>query len=238
MKSHRVTVDTRSRNFGITFICLGIVLFAVTAPLAQQLRKGVSVQMAQTSHAKPMPAADEQDAWVVSVTADGKLFFGAEPVPDQGLADVMIRTPHRRDQGIYIKADARATYENVEKALKAAHTMQFDQPVLLTAQPEPTRPGTIVAPKGLAVSLQAGVVDEPLVEIEIEAGQGAPALRVNSQQTAWENLPQVLTQSFQGRSENVVRLEADGAVPFAYLVRVIDASSVQAKVILVASASL
>jgi len=44
------------------------------------LRRGVSVQEAVTQHATTMPEADEDDAWVVAVTADGKLYFGADPV--------------------------------------------------------------------------------------------------------------------------------------------------------------
>jgi biopolymer transport protein ExbD len=239
MKSHMTTADKTSRTFGITFICMGIVLFAAIAPFAQQLRQGVSVQMARTTNAKPMPEADDQDAWVVAVTADGKLFFGTEALSDQGLVDLMTRTPRRRDQNIYIKADGRTAYANVEMALQAAHVVKFDQPILLTSQPESNPPGKVAPPRGLAVSLESNVPTErPAVSVEIRATQGTPTLSVNAQEIPWEDLSRVLTQLFQGQSRNVVQLEADGSVPFAYLARATDACSAQARVILVGTTTI
>ena len=41
------------------------------------LRKGVSVQMPVADHAVEMRAADEQDATVVAITADGKVFVAS-----------------------------------------------------------------------------------------------------------------------------------------------------------------
>ncbi len=57
------------------------------------LQQGVSVQMAMTNHAQPVPAADDQDAWVIAVTADGKLYFGAHPETSEGLLEKMKSTP-------------------------------------------------------------------------------------------------------------------------------------------------
>ena len=212
-----------------------LVLFAVLGLSSQQLQKGVSVQLASTNNAKPMPAADDQNAWVVSVSSDGHLWFGPDPVTRDGLVNKMISTPRNRNQNLYIKADARAPYSDVEYVLKAAHTVDFDAPVLLTTQKESAQPGSIVSPKGLDVSLESGAtVGAKPAEIDVVAVQNSAIVKVNNQQVSWENLQPTLEQLFGNRTENVVRLKADDGLPFSQVVRAIDAChSRSSKVILV-----
>jgi biopolymer transport protein ExbD len=214
---------------------ISLVLVAVLGLSSQQLQKGVSVQLAPTNNAKPMPAADDQNAWVVSISSDGRLWFGADLVTRDGLVNKMISTPRNRNQNLYIKADARAAYSDVEFVLKASHTAEFDAPVLLTAQKESPQPGSVVSPKGLDVSLESGATLGPKpAEIDVVATQDATIVKVNSQQVSWENLQPTLEQLFGNRTENVVRLKADDGLPFAQIVRAIDACrSRSSKVILV-----
>jgi len=47
-------------------------------PTKPVLRRGISVQMPAASEAVAMPAADEEDAIVVTVTAEGELFVGMD----------------------------------------------------------------------------------------------------------------------------------------------------------------
>ncbi len=222
----------------LLLVCLvAITLGGVNQSAAAQtppMRKGVSVQMVTTNNAQPMPGADEENARIVSVSNDGRLWFGINPVTRGGLVDEMIRTPRHRDQNLYIKADARVPYADVAYVLKAAHTAEFDAPVLLTAQQESPQPGTIVLPKGLEVLLQSAALGglSP-VELEVVSAQSSPFPRVNGQQTSWANLQNKLRQLFQSRTENVVRLKADGALPFAQVVHAIDVCrSAGAKVVL------
>jgi biopolymer transport protein ExbD len=123
----------------------------------------------------------------------------------------------------------------VEFVLKASHTAEFDAPVLLTAQKESPQPGSVVSPKGLDVSLESGATLGPKpAEIDVVATQDATIVKVNSQQVSWENLQPTLEQLFGNRTENVVRLKADDGLPFAQIVRAIDACrSRSSKVILV-----
>src|SRR5215469_3505233 len=114
-------------------VCL--IAFALTnAALAQAPvnTEGVGVQMAASNNAVPFPAADQQDAWVITITADGRLFFGVKPVSEASLAEEMKSTPRNRAARIYIKADARAPFRAVGQALHAAHEVFFESAVLLT----------------------------------------------------------------------------------------------------------
>jgi len=66
------------RSTKLCFVTLTSIASAVAQPPA--LRAGVSVEMAATSHASPMPEADREDAVVVAVTAKGTVYYGITPV--------------------------------------------------------------------------------------------------------------------------------------------------------------
>jgi biopolymer transport protein ExbD len=211
-----------------------MLLFAIEMN-SQQLQKGISVEMAPTTNASPMPAADKLNAWIVTVTADGQLWFGTNPVSRDDLVAEMIRTPRNRDQDLYIKADARTPYADVASALKAAHTARFETPILLTAQRVSTQPGTMVAPRGLEVWIGSEAAsDRNPVLVEIASAKpDSPTLRINGQAIFWNNVQTAMEQLFHGRTEKIVLLRTDGTVPFSQAAHVIDAChSAGAKVVL------
>ena len=214
---------------------LASVFLAPVVLNSQQLQKGISVEMAPSHNAQPVPAADNLNAWIVTVTADGQLWFGTNPVTRDDLVAEMIRTPRNRDQNLYIKADARAPYAGVASVVKAAHTVEFNSPVLLTAQPESHEPGTMVPPQGLEVWIGSGAASgrKPVLVEVLSAKSDSPTLRVNGQAISSDNLQTTMEQLFQGRDEKTILLRADGAVSFAQVAHVIDACrSAGAKVVL------
>src|SRR5947209_4309903 len=104
-------------------VCLSVLLTTVLHYAGAQspaLRKGVNVQMAVTRNASPMPEADNQDAWIVTVTADSALYFAADPMTLDQLAEWMKSHPRNRDARLYIKADARAPFATIKKVLELA----------------------------------------------------------------------------------------------------------------------
>jgi biopolymer transport protein ExbD len=225
-----------STQFTLSFAFLLIVLLAVSTITAQQLQQGVSVQMASTMNAQPQPAADDQNGWVIAVTQNGHLFFGAKPVTRDGLMNEMISTPRHREQKLYIKADARVPYSNVESVLKAAYTVEFEAPVLLTAQKESAQPGTIVPPKGLEVWMPTGAPTGPEpAHLEISgAGNAESALTLNNHKVGWIALKSNLNQFFLGKSEKVVQLRGSSEVPFAQIAHAVDeCRAIGAKVVLI-----
>lgn len=196
------------------------------------MRQGVSVQMARTNNAVAFPAADEEDAWIITVAADGKLFFGTTPVTSGSLLDEMKSTPRHRDAKLYIKADARAPFADVKKVLNAARTDMFESAVLLTSGNETSSLGKLVAPKGLEVKIGGEPGGAVVVQLHISA-QPRPAIKVNDQEIALSDLQTKLNEALQNRSDRVVEVRAEGQLPFAQVASVIDAcSSVKAKVAL------
>lgn len=133
---------------------MGLCLLAVTmawAVGAQQdptkpvLRPGISVKMPISNQAIEMRDADEEDATVVSITADGNLFLGTRPEQLSSLGKLTVET-------VYVKADARVPYQRVLAVLDVlrGHTV-----VLLTAAPSNGEAKTIMWPYGVRVKLGA-----------------------------------------------------------------------------------
>jgi biopolymer transport protein ExbD len=116
----------------------------------QHLRKGITVEMPVTSNAVPVPKADNEDSLIVTVTHDGKVYFGIDPIsPTELLKKVQDALSNRAEKTLYVKADARTAYANVIKVLDSMHAAGVEGLTLLTAQRDGVEPGTLVPPKGL-----------------------------------------------------------------------------------------
>jgi biopolymer transport protein ExbD len=114
-------------------------------PTKPMLRPGITVKMPFSSQAVEMPAADKEDVKVVSITAAGKLFLGLQPVELNALSSL-------NDKIVYVKADARATYQRVLAVLDALRGRQV---VLLTAPTSKIPKDTIMTPYGLKLKVGA-----------------------------------------------------------------------------------
>jgi len=90
------------------------------------LKQGISLEMPVAGHAVQMRAADEQNATVVAITANGRVFVGIEPTEPVALSKLSKRT-------VYVKADVRAPYQQVLAVLDA---LRGKSVVLLSAPPE------------------------------------------------------------------------------------------------------
>lgn len=188
------------------------------------MQRGVSVQLAVTNNATPMPEADNEDAWIVTVTADSAIYFGTDPVTPASLADEMKRRPRNRAQKLYVKADARAPFANVERVLEAGREVWFETAVLLTAQPGVSESGTVVAPNGLEVligSTPPAAAVATVVQLLNPAHQG-PLLKVNGGEIPWSALESTLRRHFQKGDAKLILLKADRQLPFGQVVQAID----------------
>ena len=231
---HSLATNTlgKSKHFVLSVaLVLATLLIAARAGNTQQLRQGVSVNMAVTSSAAPMPEADNLDAWIVAVTPDGSVYFGVDLVTPSRLAEKMKSIPRRRDQKLYIKADARAPFADVRGVFTAAHDVGFDAAVLLTFQTESPTPGTVVPPKGLEVQI-APHSNAATIVVQVNAGQ-PPTFLVNDQETPAAALQDTLRRLLQNRSDTPVLVKTHGPASFAAVVQVIDAChSIGGKVML------
>jgi biopolymer transport protein ExbD/biopolymer transport protein TolR len=113
-----------------------LIIFMVITPM---LQKGVSVDLAKVNSPSSMPDADKEDALIVAVMRDGKLFFGNDRIEaDQLTQKIKDRLANRVDKRVYVRADARAKYGSVVEVVDNVRAAGVDDLGLLTDQRKTT----------------------------------------------------------------------------------------------------
>ncbi len=111
-----------------------LIIFMVITPM---LQNKVQIDMAQVVNPQSMPDADKDDAIVVAVTRDGRVFLGQNLVdPSQLGSLVRDKLENKTDKTIYVRADARAQYKAVEDAIDDVRTAGVEEIGLLTQKKE------------------------------------------------------------------------------------------------------
>jgi biopolymer transport protein ExbD len=110
-----------------------LIIFMVVTPM---LQKGVSVDMAQVQNPREMQQADQDDAIIIAITRDARIYLGADLVPDleQLRGRVQDLVAARVDKTVYIRSDARARYGEVVKVVDEVRTAGVDNIGLLTEE--------------------------------------------------------------------------------------------------------
>ena len=124
-----------------------LIIFMVVTPMLQH---GVTVNMAQVNNPEQMPDADKEDALIVAVMRDGKIYFGNDQIaPDQLTEKVKDKLTNRADKRVYVRADARAKYGSVVEVVDNVRAAGVDQLGLLTDQ---RKQGATAAPPAPAAT--------------------------------------------------------------------------------------
>ena len=119
-----------------------LIIFMVITPM---LQKNISVDLARAANPRAMPDDDREDAIEVAVTRDGKVALKKDFMSvDDITAKVRDMISGRLDKTVYVRADARAKYGDVTKAVDAVRAAGVEQLGLITAQLD--RPGLPATP--------------------------------------------------------------------------------------------
>jgi len=138
MKADPVVADINVTPM-VDVMLVMLIIFMVITPM---LSKGVSVDMAKTKNPVSMQAADKEDAVLVAVTRDGKVFLGSTGVPIEQLpGKVKDMLSSRLDKTCYLKSDARARYEKVVEVIDNLRAAGVDQLGLITEEVKAKLPG-------------------------------------------------------------------------------------------------
>jgi biopolymer transport protein ExbD len=109
-----------------------LIIFMVITPM---LQRGVPVDLAKTVNPIQMPDADKEDALIVAVQRDGKVFFDTAQVSPEALTDkIKDRIANRVDKKVYVRADARARYKAVVEVVDDVRSAGVSELGLLTEQ--------------------------------------------------------------------------------------------------------
>lgn len=117
-----------------------LIIFMVITPM---LQKGMSVDLVPTHNPRMMADADKEDAVLLAVTRDGRIFLGTERIePDEITVKVLEMVDQKLDKTVYVKGDARAKYGDVVKVVNGVRGAGVDHIGLITEriQQSPTLP--------------------------------------------------------------------------------------------------
>lgn len=107
-----------------------LIIFMVVTPL---LTRDIPVDMASAANSRDMQDADKDDAIVVAVTRDGRIYLGSTNVTKEDLSgQVKDRVATRLDKTVYVRSDARAKYGDVVAVVDEIRSAGVDQLGLLT----------------------------------------------------------------------------------------------------------
>ncbi len=115
-----------------------LIIFMVVTPL---LTKDIPVDLTPAQNSRDMQDADKDDAIVVAVTRDGRIYLGSTKVEKQDLTgQIKDRLSSRIDKTVYVRSDARAKYGDVVAVVDEIRSAGVDQLGLLTQRMEKSAP--------------------------------------------------------------------------------------------------
>ena len=109
-----------------------LIIFMVITPM---LTNKVNVTLVNSKNAIAMEDASKEDAVVIAVTRDAKVYLGQNQISlDQLGSAVQDRLQDKPNKVVYFRADQRAHYGSVEDAIDAVRTVGVEEVGLLTDQ--------------------------------------------------------------------------------------------------------
>ncbi len=113
-----------------------LIIFMIIAPM---LNNKVNVNLYNSKNAIPLEDASKDDAAIVAVTRDGRVYLGKDQISiDQLGAAVQSKLQNKMNKVVYFRADERAHYGTVEDAIDAVRGVGIEQIALLTEQNTPS----------------------------------------------------------------------------------------------------
>ncbi len=121
-----------------------LIIFMVITPM---LQRGTTVDMAKTQNPRVMPDAEKEDAVLLAVTRDGKIYFTSDPIQlGEITTKVKDRIALKLEKTVYVKSDARAKYGDVVAVIDNVRAAGVDTLGLLTEKLERHAPEAAAQP--------------------------------------------------------------------------------------------
>ena len=113
-----------------------LMLFMIPIITYPDLLVRGSVDLPFAPHAKPQPGALKEDAIDIAVTRDGSVYIRKTRVSTRDIPDqILQRLNLGSERQVYLRADARAEYGDVEAIVKEIRRAGIDHIVLMAETP-------------------------------------------------------------------------------------------------------
>jgi biopolymer transport protein ExbD/biopolymer transport protein TolR len=112
-----------------------LIIFMVITPM---LNNKVNLELPKANASKIMENANKEDAVIVAVTRDGRIFLGADRINLDDLGTkISAKLENKTDKEVYLRADIRANYGKVMDAVDGIRTAGVSELGLITEQRDP-----------------------------------------------------------------------------------------------------
>jgi biopolymer transport protein ExbD len=122
-----------------------VLLIIIMLGSAQPFDCGVGIDLPKVNHPVPMPEASREDALIVAVMRDGKVFLATDQVTVDELPEKLREAIRERGHHVvYVRADGRSRYGTIKEALAAIRYAKVQNVAFLVDQrhhPSPMVPG-------------------------------------------------------------------------------------------------
>jgi len=115
-----------------------LIIFMVITPM---ITPGPPVDLAKTTYPLEMRDSNREDALLVAINREGKVFFGNEKISAEGLVrKLQDRLAGRANKRVFLKADARSRYREVGSVVDLIRSAGVSDLGLLTEQSQSVHP--------------------------------------------------------------------------------------------------
>ena len=146
--AHKPTAPPTVADINVTpLVDVMLVLLIIFMVITPMLQKGFSVDMAKAMNPRLMHDAEKEDATIIAVTRDGKIYLGNTQIKlDEITTKVKDRISAKLDKTVYVRSDARAKYGDFLKVVDNVRAAGVDSLGLITEKIERRTPGAMLTP--------------------------------------------------------------------------------------------
>ncbi|PYV20553.1 MAG: biopolymer transporter ExbD [Acidobacteria bacterium] len=146
--AHKPTAPPTVADINVTpLVDVMLVLLIIFMVITPMLQKGFSVDMAKAMNPRLMQDAEKEDATIIAVTRDGKMYLGNTQIKlDEITTKVKDRIAAKLDKTVYVRSDARAKYGDFLKVVDNVRAAGVDSLGLITEKIERRTPGAVLTP--------------------------------------------------------------------------------------------
>ena len=117
---------------GVMFALVAMFLLPARFVHAPNDAAHVGVDLAKTSHSRDLQGALREDALLVAVLRDGRIWFDRNQItPERLPSAIRERVSHGSEQKVYIRADRRTKYGTVLEVLSSIRSAGIDNVAFL-----------------------------------------------------------------------------------------------------------
>jgi len=111
--------DFNTLQFACVMAWVLFVLLIVFLSNGGPTCRGITTDLAKVEHPVSMPGAEREDAMIVNITRDGKVYFAADQIMLANLSQKIADRLNDRsvERKVYIRADMRARWGTVREVL-------------------------------------------------------------------------------------------------------------------------